>query len=262
MPFLGKLRSKSIPSARARRCARATLATTLAALCIADANAGTATGSLALTNDDVFRGISQTNRKPAVQGSLEYDADSGFYIGTWDGNVSWLSDQSTSTAPVSSDLEVDLYAGYRHKLGGKVTLDVGALSYIYPGKYPAGFTSPNTTELYAGVTAGIASLKYSRSTGNLFGFADSRGSGYVEAAANWEFTPGWTLNVHAGQQTIAHHHDYNYTDWRLGVTKAWKNGYSIAVAYAGTDARTSLYTNAFGTKVAGATGVLALSKSF
>lgn len=262
MPLLGKLRSKSIPSARARRGARATLATTLAALCIADANAGTATGSLALTSDDVFRGISQTNRKPAVQGSLEYDADNGLYVGTWDGNVSWLSDQSTSTAPVSSDLEIDLYAGYRHKFSDKITLDVGGLSYVYPGKYPAGFTSPNTTELYAGVTAGIASLKYSRSVTNLFGFANSKGSGYVEGAVNWEFTPGWTLNAHAGQQAIAHNRSYNYTDWRLGVTKAWKSGYSIAVAYAGTDARKPLYTNAFGTKLSGDTGVLTLAKSF
>lgn len=262
MPFLGHLRSKSISSARAGRGARATLAATLAALCITDANAGTTTGSLALTSDDVFRGITQTNRKPAIQGSLEYAADSGFYAGTWDGNVSWLSDQSSSAASISSSLETDLYGGYRHKLGANANLDVGVQYYGYPGTYPGGFTHPDTTEIYAGVSIGVATLKYSRAVSNLFGYAKSKGSGYVEAAVNWEFTPGWTLNAHAGQQSIAHNRNYNYTDWRLGVTKAWKNGYSIAVAYAGTDARKSYYTNAFGTRISGATGVLTLSKSF
>ncbi len=234
----------------------------LASLHALDVHAGTATGSLAIASDDVFRGISQSNRKPSLQGSLEYGATNGLYVGTWDGNVNWLSDQSTSEARVSNSLEIDLYAGYRRKFGGKTTLDVGVLSYTYPGTYPAGFTHPDTTEAYAGVTYGVATLKASHALGNLFGYARSKGSDYVEGAVNWEFTPGWTLNAHAGKQWIRHSRAYDYGDWRLGVTKAWKNGYSIAVAYAGTDADKILYTNAHGNNIGGDTGVVTLSKSF
>ncbi|MBS0214991.1 MAG: hypothetical protein JSR50_04445 [Proteobacteria bacterium] len=266
MPFLGNLRSKSISSksvspARARCGARATLATTLAALCIADANAGT-TGSVALANDYVFRGVSQTNRKPAVQAGVEYDADNGLYAGTWGSNISWLSDLSTSAAPVSSSLETDLYGGYRHKLGANANLDVGVQYYGYPGTYPGGSIHPDTTELYAGVSIGVATLKYSRAASNLFGYARSKGSGYIDGAVNWEFSPGWTLNAHAGRQTVRHNAAYAYSDWKLGVTRTWKSGYSIAVAYVGTDADKALYTNSHGARIAGNSGVLTMAKSF
>ena len=40
----------------------------------------------------VFRGISQTNERPAVQGGFDVSHKSGFYVGTWLSNVSWLSD--------------------------------------------------------------------------------------------------------------------------------------------------------------------------
>ena len=91
---------------------------TLAALfcgCMAvatSAHAGT-TGSVALTSDYVFRGVSQTDGKPALQGGIEFASEGGFYAGAWGSNVSWLSDLSTTAAPISSSLELDVYGGYR-----------------------------------------------------------------------------------------------------------------------------------------------------
>ena len=92
-------------------------------------------------------------RAPAAQAGVEYAADSGFYAGTWGSNVSWLSDYSAAGSPVSSSLELDAYAGYRGKFGEHVSYDVGALYYWYPGDYPAGFNSPDTAEIYAGLAA-------------------------------------------------------------------------------------------------------------
>ncbi len=54
------------------------------------------TGSLALTSDYAFRGLTQTNRDPAVQGGIEFAAASGYYIGTWGSNIRWLSDRQDS----------------------------------------------------------------------------------------------------------------------------------------------------------------------
>ncbi|MEJ2521643.1 MAG: TorF family putative porin, partial [Gammaproteobacteria bacterium] len=39
------------------------------------------------TTDYVFRGITQSAEDPALQGSLDYEADSGFYVGAWASNV-------------------------------------------------------------------------------------------------------------------------------------------------------------------------------
>ncbi|RPE80046.1 TorF family putative porin [Vulcaniibacterium tengchongense] len=244
------------------RC-RPTLAVlVLAGLGTAAAHAGTTTGSLAVTSDYVFRGLSQTNQAPALQGGLEYAADSGFYAGAWGSNVSWLSDASSPGARISNSLELDAYAGYRGRLSGAVGFDVGALYYWYPGDYPAGFNSPDTAELYLGLSAGVFALKYSYALTDLFGYADSGGSGYLDLAANWEFAPGWTLNARAGKQWVENNEDFGYADWKLGATRSFDNGFAVALAYTGTDADEARYTNAHGNFLGEDTVVLTVSKGF
>lgn len=233
------------------------------------AQAGVA-GSAALTSDYVFRGVSQNNEEPAVQAGIEYAHDSGFYVGTWGSNVSWLSDTITGEGgrEISNSVEIDGYLGYRGKAGDTFAYDVGVLTYWYPGDYPGGFNSPDTTELYAGFTVTPAEpislgLKYSYAVTDLFGYGDSDGSGYLDASANWTFAEGWTLNLHAGKQWIESNKDFEYTDWKVGVTKAFgDSGFSIAAAYTGTDADDALYTNAYGNELADDRVALTLSKGF
>jgi uncharacterized protein (TIGR02001 family) len=221
-------------------------------------------GSLSLTSDYVFRGVSQTNEDPALQGGLEYAHDSGFYVGAWASNVSWLSD---IPGDVSSSLELDGYLGYRGKAGEHVAWDVGVLQYWYPGDYPDGFNSADTTEVYAGFTVTPSDtlalgLKYSHAVTDLFGYADSDGSGYLDASANWTFVPGWTLNLHAGKQWIEGNRDFEYTDWKVGVTRAFDSGFSLAAAYTDTDADEALYTNAYGNALADERVALTLTRTF
>ncbi|GAB3345087.1 TorF family putative porin [Lysobacter tyrosinilyticus] len=233
---------------------------------VSDAHAGTI-GSVSLTSDYLFRGVSQTDQEPAVQAGLEYASANGFYVGSWGSNISWLSDLSAAGVPVSSSLELDAYGGYRGKLGDKLNYDVGALYYWYPGDFPSGFNSANTGELYAGLTAGpyantTFGAKYSYAVTDLFGYADSDGSGYLDLNANWEFVPGWTLNAHGGKQWVAHNDFAEYADWKLGVTRTFANGFSAALAYADTDADEATYTNAYGHFLAEDSVVLTLTKAF
>ena len=231
-----------------------------------DAHAGVG-GSVALTSDYVFRGISQNNQEPALQAGLEYAADSGFYVGTWGSNVSWLSDLTAFGIPVSNSLELDVYGGYRGKFSDKVAYDVGALYYWYPGDYPSGFNSPDTGEVYAGVTFGpfastTFSVKYSYSLTDLFGYTNSDGSGYLDGNANWEFAPTWTLNVHGGKQWVENNEVAEYADWKVGVTKGFANGFSAALAYSDTDADEPFYTNAYNNFLGEDTVLLTVTKTF
>ncbi len=228
----------------------------------ADAPQSTITGSIAVVNDYLFRGLSQTNRKPAVQAGIEYDHHSGWYAGAWGSNISWLSDASTTAAPLSSSLEVDLYTGYRGSFSSDWTYDVGLYEYYYPGDYPPGFTRPYTTEGYVSLAYKTLSLKYSHSFTNLFGFPGSKNSGYLDLSWNYEFSPSWTLNTHVGHQDVANTPGFSYSDWKLGVTKAFGHGYSVALGYYDTNADRSVYTNAYGHFVGRATAVLTLSKAF
>ncbi|WP_082559774.1 MULTISPECIES: TorF family putative porin [unclassified Lysobacter] len=249
--------------------AHAALALSVFAACLgapALAHAGTS-GSVSLTSDYIFRGVSQTNQEPALQGGIEYAADSGFYVGAWGSNVSWLSDTVVVGDDISSSLELDVSAGYRGKAGEIFAYDVGALYYWYPGDYPGGFNSPNTAEFYVGATVTpvetvALGLKYSHALTDLFGYADSDGSGYLDASVNWTFQPGWTLNLHGGKQWIKNNEAFEYTDWKLGVTKAFDNGFSIAAAYTDTDAEEALYTNAHGNNIAEDAFTLTLTKAF
>ena len=238
------------------------MASALAPALAGEAPASKWVGSAGVVNDYLFRGMSQTNRKPAVQAGVEFDHASGWYLGGWGSNVSWLSDASTSVAPISSSVELDLYGGWRGSFGGDWSYDVGVYRYQYPGSYPAGFVLPNTTEAYAALAWKSVSLKYSYALTDLFGYADSEHSGYVDLAWNQEFAPGWLLNAHVGHQQVENVAGASYSDWKLGVTRNFGSGWSAALGYYDTNANASVYTNARGHYLGRATAVLSLARSF
>src|SRR5512140_3616978 len=69
----------------------------------APASPHTVTGNVGITSQYVFRGLTQTDGKPAVQGGFDYAHSSGLYAGTWLSNISWFTDQNANirSAPVS-----------------------------------------------------------------------------------------------------------------------------------------------------------------
>lgn len=214
--------------------------------------------NVTLASEYVYRGISQTREKPALQGGFDYAHASGLYAGVWGSNISWLEDLDVNA---SSSLELDLYAGYKGKIGEDIGYDVGYLRYQYPGSYPAGFVSPNTDELYVAGTYKMFTLKYSHSFSDLFGYADSKGSGYLDASANFELMSGLTLGVHAGHQKIKNWSDFSYTDYKINLTKDFGGGLSVTGAYIDTNADDNLYT-VKGTKIADSRFVLSVTKAF
>jgi uncharacterized protein (TIGR02001 family) len=220
-------------------------------------------GNVALVSDYLFRGLSQTSQDPALQAGVEYGSSDSWYIGAWASNVSWLSDLSAPPdASISNSLEIDVYAGWRIPLSETWKLDLGLYTYYYPGDYPHGFTRPYTTEAYVGISWTFITLKYSYAFTNAFGFADSKDSDYLDLSANWDFAPSWVINAHVGHQRIDHFSAADYTDWKLGITKAFSNGFAIALGYYDTNAEKGVYTNPDGEFLGRDTGVLSLTKTF
>ncbi len=229
----------------------------------APASPHTITANVSVASEYRYRGLMQTNSHPAIQGGFDYAHESGFYIGNWNSNISWLSD---SNSKVSAPIEMDFYGGYKNTfkvLDLEFNYDVGALQYYYPGDYPTGFTRPYTTELYAGMGYGPVFLKYSQALTNLFGFADSKYSWYLDLTANvplnfWDLT----ANLHVGYQKVQHVTDASYTDWKIGLTKDFGKGFALSVAYIDTNANKSVYTNAQGRYIGRATAWASLTKTF
>jgi len=73
---------------------------------------GPFSANLSLTNDYRYRGISQSNFRPAIQGGFDYAHSSGFYIGNWNSSISWISDAASAagnsaSAPIEMDFTAD-----------------------------------------------------------------------------------------------------------------------------------------------------------
>lgn len=220
----------------------------------------TLTANLTLATQYRYRGLMQTDNKPAIQGGFDFTHPSGFYLGNWNSNISWLSD---SNPDVSAPVEMDFYGGYRGKLGADLPFDLGALKYYYPGDYPSGYTNPDTTELYGALGHGSTSFKYSYAVSNLFGFAKSKGSQYYDLSGNYELGI-WalTLNAHIGYQYVRNVDHASYYDWKLGLTRDLGNALAVSVAYIGTDADRGVYTNARDRFMGRGTVLASLTKTF
>ena len=133
------------------------------------------TAKVGLFSEYEYRGISQTSEKPALQLNLDYAHASGFYIGTFLSNIKWLKDTAEVNGFSSNaNIEWDIYGGYKWEFIKDWTLDVGYLRYEYPSS--SDFSpKPNTDEVYAGVSYGPATLKYSYSINDTFGVRQQQG---------------------------------------------------------------------------------------
>ncbi len=215
------------------------------------ADAPPVTGNIALVSDYLYRGISQTAGKPAIQGGFDYTHPSGFYAGAWGSNISWISDPGSvdgaalSPSATGASLELDTYLGFRNSFATDFSYDVGFLRYNYPGYYASGMTKGDTNEIYGLIGWKWVTLKYSYSLGDTFGISEAKGTGYIDLSASYTLEgPGITLGAHYGEQSykgstadalVLAGTDPSYSDYKLSVSKDF-SGYVVGLAYSDTNA--------------------------
>lgn len=238
-----------------------------AAPAMAEDSPHTFAANVGMVSDYVFRGVSQSQEKPALQGGFDYSHSSGIYLGTWGSNVSWVQ---TGGYKNNSSLELDFYAGYKGA-AGPISYDVGVLQYYYPGDVVAGMPNTDSTEVYVGLGWEFLSLKYYHTVSkHLFGWTGTagqktEGSGYVDLTATYDLGNGWGVVGHVGHQVIKDNSAASYTDWKLGVTKDVGFGV-VGLSYTDTDAEgCGSASNSYcwnGKNVADGRAVLSFSKAF
>jgi uncharacterized protein (TIGR02001 family) len=207
----------------------------------------------ALTSDYRYRGISQSRLDPALQGGADYTHNpTGLYAGTWLSSIKWTKDLGGD-----GNVEWDIYGGKRGNITSDITYDVGGLYYFYPDNSLS--PNANTFELYGQLGYGPAYIKYSHALTNLFGTADSKGSGYIDLGANVDVTHGFTLNLHVGRQNVRHNGFASYTDYKIGVTKDL-GVCSVALAYIKADS--SAYLSPSAENLGKSAALLTVSKTF
>ena len=233
------------------------LAIVAMALITATAAQAQITGNLGLTSDYRFRGVSQTQNAPAVQGGIDYNHVSGLYIGNWNSSVS--SQMYTNGAGVESDV----FAGFRKQVFGNFVVDVGSYNYFYPRAGTNG--SFDTNEIFAGIGyKELITVKYSHALSNYFGTANSKNSFYVQADAAIPLARNLQLVAHIGHTNVANSSSLDYTDYNVGLGYDLK-GWNLAAKYYINDNKTSTFMTANtinGQKLYNDAVVVSVAKSF
>lgn len=209
-----------------------------------------------VVSDYRFRGLTQSRFDPALQGGVDFVHSSGFYAGAWASSIKWIKD-----AGGNAGTELDFYAGYKGSVGD-LGFDLGVVGYQYPSHRLA--VSPNTTEVYAALSYGPVTVKYSHATTNTYGIANSDGSGYLDLSASFDLGGGFSLVPHVGHQRIsgAGNGVFSYTDYAITLNHDFGNGLAATLAAVGSDAKRTSYFTPSG-KAAGRDGLyLGLKYSF
>lgn len=175
-------------------------------------------GDLTFTSDYAFRGISQTDEAPAIQGGLTLSADNGWYATVWGSNVDF-GGQGT--------LELDILLGWSGEINSDWSADVGVMRYGYPNTE---FSGSNFYELYGSLSYQALTLGLAYSDDYYANVGD-----YIYLYANYSYTlsDNWTIDVHVGQNEYENGSD-SYLDWSIAVsTEMLETG--VSLSYVDTD---------------------------
>jgi len=194
---------------------------------------GTFTGNVALANDYVFRGVSQTLNNATIQGGLDWDSGMGIYLGTWGSNVDF-------GAGLDGGMEWDLYGGYRGTLGEAFTYDVGAVGYLYPGSAGAANLDYWEAKVALGYNFGPAAL-----TASFFYSPDFTGgvgdAYYFSGGLSVPVMDKLTISGSVGHQSFDNPAIIDYTDYNIGVAYAFP-WFTLDVRWSDTDLPDALFT--------------------
>jgi uncharacterized protein (TIGR02001 family) len=250
--------------------------------------------NVGLYSQYIFRGLTQTDRDPAVQGGVDLTHSSGFYLGAWGTNISWLRDNYLTGGPTYSSggrVELDLYGGYRYTFGSGVGIDLGALQYLYPGSRDSyNFARANTAELYGALSYGWVQAKISTvvskgawsigktPANQLSGGENAQGTYYAELNATIPVSDliGAKDGAASGITGIAHiaRQEFNagsandpssYTDYKLGLQKSFNegalNGVNVGGYWTYANTKDAAWTYA-GRNIGDSTGTVFVQKTF
>jgi uncharacterized protein (TIGR02001 family) len=172
-------------------------------------------------SDYDFRGVSQSGKSPALQGSADYAFSNGLSVGAWASNVDF---------DVEDDIELDLYINYAGKINDTFSWTAGATWY----DYPTGDDLDGYWEAYVGFNAGKVSFKQ--------WFADDfyalgESAEYTEINYTEPINDSVSLALHAGYSWGNFWEDFAEEQFDYAVQVNWTVGHFTLFAKAtGTDA--------------------------
>jgi uncharacterized protein (TIGR02001 family) len=173
------------------------------------ANAGEFSSTITAISDYDFRGISLSAEDPALQVSVDWAAENGFYVGAWASNIDYGSD-------TDGNLELDLYGGYGGETSTGLGYDFGLVYYTYPDSSSSATKSNIDAypEVWVGLTYGMFEFKQ--------WVADYPGSGsttgfYTEGNLSFEPAENFSIGLHVGYSYGDYWDSIEYLDYAVSL---------------------------------------------
>jgi len=183
--------------------------------------------NVTMASDYLYRGQSQTDNNPTIQGGFDYAHETGFYLGTWASNINF-----------AGGLEIDAYGGYSGELGNGLGYDLFGIYYIYPSDGDEGVEfvefGPSVSYSFGGdfePSVGVGFLwsdDFSFNSGN---------SLYVYGDIGLTLPKDFGLGFHIGSQSIKDEAAWGTPDWmeyNISLSKSLM-GLDFAVTFSDTD---------------------------
>ena len=177
------------------------------------------TANINVTNNYLFRGVTQTADQAAVQGGIDYAHSSGFYAGTWLSNVSATSDTSGGGGNFygnNGNYEQDLYAGFGFD-AGPVGLDVGYIKYMYPVDSA---TKADYDEIYVNASWMMLSANVSYTVSKEDKSITDKNDLYYSLGAEFDIKDGLMLGLLVGKYDFDGGTASDYTHYMVSLSKA------------------------------------------
>ncbi len=195
-------------------------------LLLSPASYADVSATVTTVSDYLFNGVSQTQEDPAIQGSLDWAGDSGWYAGSWGSTVDFSE----------VDIEWDFYVGRFMQLTDNLSVDLGIAQYTYHGD--GGSSDFNYPEVYAkwGYYNSEINFWY---TWDYFG----TGAGHYIVMFNQHFPVTDDFSIMAGvdfsqsmdsDKYVWEPGDKNYFHWQLTGNYSY-GGFDMSLGVQGTD---------------------------
>ena len=199
---------------------------------IFDSLPGTFSADVAVSNDYVYRGTSQTDEHPALQGGIYWtkgfktgNQDVALDFGIWGSNVDFNDGDRAS-------VEIDYTVGLSTEIGG-FGIGAGYVFYSYPGTGSA--LNYNFQEFNIGISKDFGGA----SAAAAFNYSDDFFGGvgeayYLDFGIDVPLSHKFTIAAHIGLQDFDDGGQDDYIDWLIGVSRPIK-GIDVSLTYYDTD---------------------------
>ncbi len=175
--------------------------------------------NVGLFSDYLYRGITQTQEGPAIQGGLDYShAPTGAYAGVWASNVDFGAD---------AKIEIDYYGGINGELANGISWDVGGLYYQYAGSDDE--PEEDFVEAYFSLGYSFADMAYEPGIGAGVNyspdfFGEDGAAVYVYGSLDLSLPQYFGLSFYVGYQDVkgdkTSPEGFDYVHYSIGLSRS------------------------------------------